>query len=119
MKYHVGKLVACVTLTVAFAGTAMAASNAKQLIQSNGCSGCHAEKTKEVGPAWGWVAYRYKDKKNAVASVANFIIKGGVGYWKPWTGGIPMPSHHNLSKAQAQTIAKWILARPAVKPPKQ
>jgi cytochrome c551/c552 len=100
------------------AGSAWGADNAGQLLQSNGCTGCHAEKNKVVGPAWGWIASRYKGKKNAVGSVADFIINGGVGYWKPWTGGIPMPSHHNLSKAQAQAIAKWILAQPAVKPPK-
>ena len=71
-----------------------------------------------MGPAWDWIAYRYKDKKNAVKSVAEFIINGGMGYWKPWTGGIPMPSHHNLSKAQAMAMARWILAQPAVKAPK-
>lgn len=96
---------------------ALAASSAKQLIQSNGCSSCHAEKHKVVGPAWGWVAYRYQGKKDAVPAVANFIINGGVGYWKPWTGGVPMPSHPNLTKAQAKTIAKWVLSQPPVKPP--
>ncbi len=96
---------------------ALAASNAQSLIQSNGCSSCHAQSQKVVGPAWGWIAYRYKGKKGAVDSVANFIINGGTGYWKPWTGAIPMPSHPNLTKAQAKEIAKWVLAQPAIKPP--
>ena len=100
------------------AGSAWGADNTQQLLQANGCTGCHAAKTKVVGPSWGWIAYRYKGRKNAAESVADFIINGGTGYWKPWTGGIPMPSHHNLSKTQAQAIAKWILAQPAVKPPK-
>ncbi|MGA7965124.1 MAG: c-type cytochrome [Gammaproteobacteria bacterium] len=103
---------------VALAGSAWGADNTQQLLQSNGCTGCHAASMKAVGPAWGWIAYRYKGKKNAVNSVANFIINGGTGYWEPWTGGMPMPSHHNLSKAQAQTIAKWILTQPSMKPPK-
>jgi len=116
MKY--GFLVSAAAGAALFAALpALAASNAQQLIQSNGCSACHAAKHKVVGPAWGWVAYRYKGKKDAVSSVANFIINGGVGYWKPWTGGVPMPSHPDLTKDQAQTIAKWVLAQPAVKPP--
>lgn len=94
-------------------------NNAQSLIQSNGCSSCHAESQKVVGPAWGWIAYRYKGKKDAVSSVANFIINGGLGYWKKWTGGVPMPSHPNLSKAQARTIAKWVLKQPAIKPPSE
>ncbi len=87
-------------------------------MQSNGCTGCHAASVKVVGPPWTWIAYRYKGKKNAVKPVAEFIVNGGTGYWKPWTGGIPMPSHRNLSKTQAQDIARWILAQTAVKPPK-
>lgn len=116
MKYAT-TLCAVAAATMLSALPALAASNAKSLIQSNGCSSCHAEKQKMVGPAWGWVAYRYKGKKGAVNSVADFIINGGVGYWKPWTSGIPMPSHPNLSKAQAKVIAKWVLSQPPVKPP--
>ena len=118
MKRHIATLTLVLASACFLTGTAFAASNAQQLMQANGCTGCHAAKTKRVGPAWGWIAYRYKGKKNAVQSVAKFIINGGTGYWKPWTGGIPMPSHHNLSQAQAQVISKWILAQPPVKPPK-
>lgn len=107
-----------VAVLLAFAGTAYGAGKVPTMLQSNGCTGCHAAKTKLIGPAWGWVAYHYKGKKGAVDAVANFIIEGGVGYWKSLTNGIPMPSHHNLSKAQAKKIAKWILAQPPIKPPK-
>ncbi|MGH8161856.1 MAG: c-type cytochrome [Gammaproteobacteria bacterium] len=111
-------LAAAAAIAALLAGPAFGAGNVQKMLQSNGCTGCHAEKTKVVGPAWGWVAYHYKGKKGAVDSVADFIITGGVGYWKALTNGIPMPSHHNLSKAQAKEIAKWILAQPPVKPPK-
>lgn len=116
MKYRMALSLAAAAALMASV-PAFAASSAQQLIQSNGCSACHAEKQKMVGPAWGWVAYRYQGKKDAVSSVANFIINGGIGYWKPWTGGVPMPSHPNLTKAQAKTIAKWILSQPTIKPP--
>ncbi len=96
---------------------AHATENAKQLINAHGCRSCHQDRTKLVGPAFGWVAYHFQGKKDAVKTVADFIINGGTGYWKPWTGMIPMPSHPNLSKAQAETIAKYILSMPPVKPP--
>ncbi|HYW03354.1 MAG TPA: c-type cytochrome [Gammaproteobacteria bacterium] len=109
--------VLALALAAAMAMPAHATENAKQLINSNGCRTCHQDKTKLVGPAFGWVAYHFKGKKDAVETVADFIINGGTGYWVPWTGNIPMPSHPNLSKAQAKTIAKYILNLPPVKPP--
>jgi len=95
--------------------------NVSKLMSSEGCSACHTEKTKRIGPAWGWVAWRYKNKKGeaSVNEVADFIISGGTGYWKKWTGGIPMPAHSNLSRKQAQAIAKWVLEQPPIKPPKK
>lgn len=104
-------------LILALPGYASAASM-QQTLTANGCTGCHAASTKLVGPAWGWVAYHYKGQKDAVSTVADFIVNGGIGYWKPWTSGIPMPSHHNLGKDQAEAIAEWILSQPPIKPPK-
>jgi len=105
------------SISLALPGYAAAASM-QQTLKTNGCTGCHAASTKLVGPAWGWVAYHYRGKKDAVDTVADFIVNGGIGYWKPWTSGIPMPSHHNLSKTQAEAIAQWILSQPSIKPPK-
>lgn len=96
---------------------AHAASNAQQLMDANGCSACHADKSKIIGPAWGWISYHFKGQKNAVETIADFIINGGVGYWRPWTGNVPMPSHPKLTKDQARTIAEWILSQPQIKPP--
>lgn len=117
MKNRIALSLAAVA-ALSLAGSAYGADNVQKMLQSEGCTGCHAASSKVIGPAWGWVAYHYKGKKGAVATVANFIISGGTGYWKPWTSGIPMPSHHNLSKAQAEAIAQWVLSQPAIKPPK-
>ncbi|MGH8162372.1 MAG: c-type cytochrome [Gammaproteobacteria bacterium] len=115
-------------LTLGFAGAAFAAgssgnagnANVAKLIQAHGCSSCHAAKSKIIGPAWDWVAWRYKgkSKRTSANEVAKFIVSGGVGYWKKWTGGIPMPAHPDLKGKKAHAIAKWVLAHPAVKPPK-
>ncbi|HEX5313582.1 MAG TPA: c-type cytochrome [Gammaproteobacteria bacterium] len=101
-------------------GAFAAGTDVPKMLAEQGCTGCHADKTKVVGPAWGWVAYHYKDtaKQKAVADVAAFIISGGTGYWKKWTGGIPMPAHSNLSRNQADAIASWILSQPPIAPPK-
>ncbi len=116
MKYRIAFSV--IGAAALFLSVPVYASQAQNLIQANGCSACHTAKQKIVGPAWDWVAYRYQGKKGAVDAVANFIINGGVGYWKPWTGGVPMPSHPNLTKAQAKVIAKWVLSHTPSKPPK-
>lgn len=116
MKVLSGIVLLTAAMTVP-ALTAHAASNATQLMNANGCSACHADKVKVIGPAWGWISYHYKGQKNAVEAVADFTINGGVGFWKPWTGNIPMPSHPNLTKAQARVIAEWILSQPPIKPP--
>jgi cytochrome c len=87
-------------------------------MKQQGCFVCHAVDAKIVGPAYAWVAYRYRGDKNAVVHLADKIIHGGAGVWNPWTGGIPMPPHPNLTLAQAEAMARWVLARKPVAPPK-
>lgn len=96
------------------------AASVQSMLGEHGCTACHAKTMKVVGPAWGWVAYRYKTvpHKKAVKAVADFIINGGTGYWSKWTGSIPMPSHPSISMAQAEKIATWVLSQPPIKPPK-
>lgn len=96
--------------------SAALADNAEQMMQQHGCFACHAVDHKVVGPAYDWVAYRYKGDKKAVKMLAEKIIKGGAGNWNKWTGGIPM-SPNALTMAQAEAAAKWILALKPVKPP--
>ncbi|NDE32640.1 MAG: cytochrome C', partial [Betaproteobacteria bacterium] len=42
----------------------------------------------------------------AAKNLAQKIQKGGVGVW----GQIPMPANPQVSAAEAETLAKWILA---------
>ncbi len=111
-------------LALGFTANALAAgsggADVAQTLQFQGCTGCHTAKTKLVGPPWAWIAWRYRSepKKKAVDEVAKFIVGGGTGYWKKWTGGIPMPVHTDLSMQQAQAMAAWVLAQAPVAPPK-
>ncbi len=89
------------------------------LMVGQGCFACHAIDSKIVGPAYAWIAYHYRAQvKRAVVKLAHKIISGGTGYWNPWTGGIAMPAHPTLTLAQAEAMARWVLARHPLAPPK-
>ncbi|MEJ2060381.1 MAG: cytochrome C [Gammaproteobacteria bacterium] len=95
------------------------AADIKAMMQEHGCFACHADAAKIVGPAYGWIAYKYKDKKGAVKMLADKIRAGGAGVWNAYTGGVPMPAHPQISLADAEAMAKWVLSQPAIKPPAQ
>lgn len=91
-------LVAAAISAPAFASTEVATKNA--------CLTCHAPDKKMVGPSYKMVAEKYAGNKNAEALVIASIKKGGSGKW----GVVPMPAQPNVSDADLQTLAKWILA---------
>lgn len=76
-----------------------------------GCMACHSVSQRKVGPAFSWVAWRFRNQPDAVARVGAFIEHGGHGSW----GGI-MPDL-NVPPAQAREIAIWILSLPPHAPP--
>lgn len=81
--------------------------DAETLLKANNCLACHAVDHDVVGPAYQRVAQRYQGKDNAVAEIAQHIREGGSGKW----GNTPMPPFSNLSDAQAQALASWVLGR--------
>ena len=95
------KTLLAVVLAVTAASPALAS---KELAQQKNCLACHAEATKIVGPAYKDVAVKYKGQKDAVATLAAKIQKGGAGVW----GTVPMPAN-NVTDAEAKTLATWVL----------
>jgi cytochrome c551/c552 len=83
------------------------ASAAQSLLASNGCLGCHALKSKIVGPAYHDVATKYQSDPNALSKVEAGIRGGGAGKW----GQVPMPPFENLSPAQLKALAEFVLAQ--------
>lgn len=77
-----------------------------ELATKNGCTGCHAPERKVLGPAYADVAKKYAGQKDAVATLAESIRKGGAGKWGP----VPMPAQPALSDADLKTLAAWVLA---------
>lgn len=96
-------LFVCATLVAALSAPNAFAS--PELAKSKNCMACHATDKKLVGPAYKDVAAKYANDKDAVKKLAEKIIKGGSGVWGP----VPMPANTQVSQADAETLAKWIL----------
>ena len=77
------------------------------LMAANGCTACHAVNQKIVGPAFKEVAAKYAKLPDALTQVTHNIRAGGVGRW----GAIPMPPFSGLSEAEAQALARYVLAQ--------
>lgn len=77
----------------------------RKLYLSLDCKACHTMETRSIGPSLKEIAAKYTGTKNAVATLADKIIKGGSGNW----GSYPMPPHPDLSLDQATEIIGYIL----------
>ena len=78
----------------------------KTLMLSLDCKSCHKVDSKSVGPAFISVAQRYQNNKDATATLAEKIIKGGSGNW----GEVAMAAHPELKESDAKQIVSWILS---------
>lgn len=81
------------------------ASNIADLAKASGCYSCHANGEKVVGPAFAAIADKYKDDKDAAASLAQSIQNGSRGKW----GRVPMPGHPSLSPTDLRALSQWVL----------
>lgn len=77
----------------------------QRLLIGNACLGCHAVEQKLIGPSFREVAARYAGDGGASAKLGAKIKAGGSGSW----GATPMPPHPNLSEAELNQLARWIL----------
>ena len=96
-------------VTVLIAAGLVAASPAHanlDLAKKNNCLSCHAVDKKMVGPAFIDVSKKYAGEKDAAKMLAAKIKGGSKGVW----GQIPMPPNANVKDADAEALAKWILA---------
>ena len=93
------------TIAMVLAAASLPAMANLALAQKNACMACHAVDKKLVGPSFQDVAKKYAGQKDAVASLAASIRKGGSGKWGP----SPMPAQPALSEADANTLAAWVL----------
>jgi cytochrome c len=78
----------------------------EQLARSKNCFACHQNNSKLVGPAYKDVAAKYAGQPDAVARLAQKVMKGGAGVWGP----VPMPANPQVNEAEARQIVQWILS---------
>jgi cytochrome c len=81
------------------------ATDMTALAKASGCYSCHANGEKVVGPAFASIAEKYKDDKDAAASLAQSIQNGSRGKW----GRVPMPPHASLNLADLKALSQWVL----------
>jgi cytochrome c len=93
-------------ITLALALCAVAPAMADQaLATAKNCMACHAVEKKLVGPSFKDVANKYSGQSDAINKLAAKIVKGGSGVWGP----VPMPANNQVSEADAQKLAAWVL----------
>jgi cytochrome c len=96
---------------VSLAAAALLASGAAQaqspedLLKKSGCTACHANDKKVVGPAYNDVAAKYKGDAKAAAMLADKVKKGGSGTWGP----VPMPPNPQVADADIKTMVTYVL----------
>jgi len=95
-------------ILIAIAATTLLAAPAMAdmaLAKSKNCMACHAVDRKLVGPSYKDVAAKYAGDAAAADKLAAKIMKGGSGVW----GAIPMPANPQVSAAEANILAAWVL----------
>lgn len=79
----------------------------EDLAKAKNCLACHAVDKKLVGPAYKEVAAKYAGQKDAAATLAAKVQKGGVGVW----GQVPMPPNPQVNADEAKKLVDWILSQ--------
>ena len=76
------------------------------IVKANDCKICHHAVNKLVGPPHTDVAKKYDFTAANVTLLAGKIINGGSGVW----GEIPMAPHADVSQADAEKMARYVLS---------
>ena len=105
MKARSIALAAGAALVAALSAPAFADEAGEKLLKDKGCTACHANDKKVIGPAYKEVAKKYKGDAGAAAKLAEKVIKGGQGVWGP----IPMPPN-KVSEDEAKKMVATVLA---------
>lgn len=83
-----------------------AITQGESLVKASDCKTCHHAVNKIIGPSHTDVAKKYEFTTANVELMASKIIKGGSGVW----GEIPMSAHADISQADAEKMARYVLS---------
>jgi cytochrome c len=76
------------------------------LVKASDCKTCHHATNKIIGPSHTDVAKKYDFTAANVTYLAGKIKTGGAGVW----GETPMNAHPDLSDADAEKMARYVLS---------
>jgi cytochrome c len=82
------------------------------LVDASDCKTCHHATNKIVGPSHTDVAKKYDFTQASITLLAGKIVQGGSGTW----GDIPMTPHPDISFADAEKMAMYVLSLDGEKP---
>jgi cytochrome c len=82
------------------------------LVDQSDCKTCHHPTNKIVGPAHMEVAKKYEFTQANVKLLSEKIKKGGSGVW----GEVPMTAHPDITDADAEKMAMYVLSLDGEKP---
>ena len=99
------KIAAIAVAVLALAAPGVAGAT-EDLLKKSGCTACHQNDKKLVGPAYKDVAAKYKGDAGAAAKLAGKVKAGGSGVWGP----VPMPPHPQLKDDDIKTMIVYVLA---------
>lgn len=78
----------------------------QNLMNQNNCAACHLIDAQSIGPSYVDVAKKYDNNNETISYLSEKILKGGVGVW----GQVPMTEHPDMTQAEAESLAKDIMA---------
>jgi cytochrome c len=84
----------------------------KTLVDASDCKTCHHATNKIIGPSHTEVAKKYEFTQGNVTLLAGKIVSGGQGVW----GEVPMTAHPDITKADAEKMAMYVLSLDGEKP---
>ncbi len=76
------------------------------LVANSDCLSCHAINEPMAGPSYKAVAAKYENTPENTTTLAEKVIKGGMGNW----GQSPMTPHPQLSQEDAKAMVKYIFS---------
>ena len=82
------------------------------LVDQSDCKTCHHQTNKIIGPTHADVAKKYEFTQANVTYLADKIKNGGSGVW----GEIPMTPHPDLTQADAEKMAMYVLSLDSEEP---
>jgi cytochrome c len=112
-------LLSFLSIVLGGSGAAFAAPQMPEVARKAACVTCHMVDRKLIGPAFVWIAHKYKDDKEAgKKEIMDQIANGGKGRWTMYTGGIIMPPMKvQTTEEQRAELADFILNLDPVAPP--